>query len=95
MTGVKLHGRLLSYDDELKWIRCLLVENGVAQNWAMTKVDVTSIVWLVRAADWMIGAAAGDGVGVFAVPAYITAPVFLLVILRPVMAIAGTTVALV
>ncbi len=42
----------------------------------------------------MIGAAAGDGVGMFAVPAHITAPVFLLVILCPVVAIAGTTVAL-
>ncbi len=42
----------------------------------------------------MIGAAAGDGVGVFAVPAPITAPVFLLVILRQVVVIAGTTVAL-
>jgi len=42
----------------------------------------------------MIGAAAGDGVGIFAVPAPVTAPVFLLVILRPVVAIAGATVAL-
>jgi hypothetical protein len=64
------------------------------RNRAMTKANVNSIVWLVGAADWMIGAAAGDGVGVFAVPAHVTAPVFLLVILRPVVAIAGTTVAL-
>ncbi len=64
------------------------------RNGAMTKANVNSIVWLVGAADWMIGAAAGDGVGVFAVPAPVTAPVFLLVILRPILAIAGTTVAL-
>ncbi len=67
---------------------------AVHRNEAMTKADVNSIVWLVGAADWMIGAAAGDGVGVFAVPAHITAPVFLLVILRPDVAISGTTVAL-
>jgi hypothetical protein len=64
------------------------------RNGAMTKADVNSIVWLVGAGDWMIGAAAGDGVGVFAVPARITAHVFLLVILHPVVAIAGATVAL-
>ncbi len=67
---------------------------AVHRNGAMTKNDVNSIVWLVGAADWMIGAAAGDGVGMFAVPARITAPVFLLVILCPVVAIAGATVAL-
>ncbi len=50
----------------------------------MTKADVNSIFWLVGAADWMIGAAAGDGVGMFAVPAPVTVPVFLLVILHPV-----------
>ncbi len=48
----------------------------VHRNGAMTKADVNSIVWLVGAADWMIEAAAGDGVGVFAVPAHVTAPVF-------------------
>jgi hypothetical protein len=64
------------------------------RNGAMTKDDVNSIVWLVGAADWMIGAAVSDGVGVFAVPAHVTAPVFLLVILCPIVAIAGTTVAL-
>jgi hypothetical protein len=67
---------------------------AVHRNGAMTKANVNSIVWLVGAADWMIGAAAGDGVGVFAVPTHVTAPVFLLVILHPVVAIAGTTVAL-
>ncbi len=67
---------------------------AVHRNGAMTKADVNSIVWLVGAADWMVGAAAGDGVGVFAVPTRVTAPVFLLVILHPVVAIAGTTVAL-
>jgi hypothetical protein len=111
----------------------------------MTKVDVTSIVWLVRAADWMIEAADGDGVGIvavvlgaflrlpaivvvplldpapwrpplhgivaavagavavaalvrvaawFVIPAHVTAPVLLLVVLHPVAAIAGTTVVL-
>jgi hypothetical protein len=60
----------------------------------MTKADVNSIVWLVGAADWMIRAAASDGVGVFAVLTHVTAPVFLLVTLRLVVAIAGTTVAL-
>jgi hypothetical protein len=64
------------------------------KNGAMTKADVNSIVWLVGAADWMIGAAAGDGVGMFAVPDPVLAPVFLLVILRPVVVIARTTVAL-
>jgi hypothetical protein len=54
------------------------------RNGAMTKADVNSIFWLVGAADWMIGAAAGDGVGMFAVPAPVTVPVFLLVILHPV-----------
>ncbi len=67
---------------------------AVHRNGAMTKADVNSIVWLVGAADWMIGATAGDGVGVFAVPAPVTAPVLLLVILHPVVAIAGSTVAL-
>jgi hypothetical protein len=67
---------------------------AVHRNGAMTKANVNSIVWLVGAADWLTGAAAGDGVGVFAVPANVTASVFLLVILRPVVAIAGTTVAL-
>jgi hypothetical protein len=71
-----------------------LLEMVVHRNGAMTKTNVNSIVWLVGAADWMIGAAAGDGVGVFAVPAPVTAPVFLLVILHPVVAVAGTTVAL-
>ncbi len=70
------------------------LKTAAHRNRAMTKADVNSIVWLVGAADWMIGAAADDGVGVFAVPAHITAPVFLLVILHPVVAIAGTTVAL-
>ena len=91
----------------------------------MTKADVTSIVWLVGAAAWMIGAAIvvvppldpaprrppplGVVVGVagavavaalvgvvawFAVPAHVTAPVLLHVVLHPVVAIAGATVAL-
>ncbi len=64
------------------------------RNGAMTKTDVNSIVWLVGSADWIIGAAAGDGVGVFAVPTPVTAPVFLLVILCKVVAIAVTAVAL-
>ncbi len=71
-----------------------LLKMAVHRNGAMTKANINSIVWLVGAADWMIGAAAGDGVGVFAAPAPVTAPVFLLVILRPVVVIAGTTVAL-
>ncbi len=71
-----------------------LLKMVVHRNRAMTKTNVNSIVWLVGAADWMIGAAAGDGVGMFAVPAPVTAPVFLLVILHPAVAIAGTTVAL-
>jgi hypothetical protein len=71
-----------------------LLKMAAHRNEAMTTANVNSIVWLVGAADWMIGAAAGDGVGVFAVPAPATASVFLLVILRPVVVIAGTTVAL-
>ncbi len=67
---------------------------AVHRNGAMTKANVNSIVWLVGAADWMIGAAAGDGVGVFSVPACVTAPVLPLVILRPCVVITGTTVAL-
>ncbi len=115
------------------------------RNGAIKKANVTSIVWLVGAADWMIGAEDGDGVGVvavvfsaflqlpddvdvpsldpapqwppplgvvaaaagavavaalvgvaawFAVPAHVAAPVLLLVVLCPVLATAGTTVAL-
>ncbi len=71
-----------------------MLKMAANRNGAMTKADVNSIVWLVGAADWMIGAAAGDGVGMFAVPTHVTAPVFLLVILCPVVAIAGATVAL-
>ncbi len=94
------------------------------RNGAMPKADFTSIVWLVGAADWMIGAAiavvppldlaprrppplgvvtvAGAVavaalVGVaawFVVPAHITAPVLLFVVLHAVVAIVGATVAL-
>ena len=71
-----------------------LLKMAANRNGAMTKANVNSIVWLVGAADWMIGAAVSDGVGVFAVPAHVTAPVFLLVILCPIVAIAGATVAL-
>jgi hypothetical protein len=122
-----------------------LLKMALHRNGAMTKANVTSIVWLVGAADWMIGAADGDGVGVvavvlgaflrlpavvvvppldpapwqppslgmvavaagavavaalvgvvdwFAVPTHVTAPVLLLVVLHPVVAISGTTVAL-
>jgi hypothetical protein len=120
-----------------------LLKMASHRNGAMIKLNVTSVVWLVGATDWMIGAAYGDGVGIvavvvgaflwlpavvvvppldpvpqrppplgvvavaagavavaalvgvaawFAIPAHVTAPVLLLVILRPVVAIAGTTV---
>jgi hypothetical protein len=44
-----------------------VLKMALHRNLAMTKADVTLIVWLVEAADWMIGAADGDGVGIVAV----------------------------